>query len=370
MKSLKTVFSAVILSFSLLSQAPAFELDSLGASDIQELTADLRLPAPRQAYAEILDTRNGLDPVVITIPGLKFGEIGYGCLELKNILRVIQAFFRNKEISETDIVNGIVGFSPRYFFPEDEEGGAEAKYDPARLDDNYLETKLKEIPGYDQHNVIIVPFAWSRDPGDTKATLPALQARIIEVYDAYKKTGRPVYILAHSWGSMLAHTALHRVGAERPDVRIDKLITAGSPLVPANFVVKMFIKLEVAKEKLEKRVTKPAVVKAWRNIWAMRDAYSNEIPAADSNFQADADVENVEPTLINLILHNKLLKKEARKDLFKIRDIKAWHSSYFYDYQVSLASIQKEIFVAVFRPVLAPQLVDCSKELAAPMCVP
>ncbi len=370
MKSLKTVFSAVLLSFSLLSQAPAFELDSLGASDIQELTADLRLPEPRQAYAEVLDARNGLDPVVITIPGLKFGEIGYGCLELKNILRFIQAFFRNKEISETDIVNGIVGFSPRYFFPEDEEAGAEAKHDPARLDDNYLETKLKEIPGYDQHNVIIVPFTWSRDPGDTKATLPVLQARIIEIYDAYKNTGRPVYILAHSWGSMLAHTALHRVGTERPDVRIDKLITAGSPLVPANFVVKMFIKLEVTKEKLEKRVTKPAVVKVWRNIWAMRDAYSNEIPAADSNFQADAEVENVEPTLIDLILHNKLLKKEARKDLFKIRDIKAWHGSYFYDYQASLTSIQKEIFVAVFRPILAPQVVDCSKELAAPMCVP
>lgn len=369
MKSLKTIFSSALLSLSLLSQAPAFELESLNVSDIQEITADLRLPEPRQAYAEVLDSRNGLDPVVITIPGLKFGEIGFGSLELKNILRLIQFFMRDKEITEADIANGIVAFSPRYFFPQDEDG-AEANHDTARLPDNYLEEKLKEIPGYEQHNVIVIPFSWSRDPGDTRATLPVLQARIIEVYDTYKNTGRPVYILAHSWGSMLAHTALHRLGAERPDVRIDKFITAGSPLVPGNYVVKMFIKLEVAKEKLEGRVSKPASVKVWRNIWAMRDAYSNEIPAADSNFQADAEVENVEPTLINLILHNKLLKKAARRDLFKIRDIKAWHGSYFYDYQASLTSIQKEIFVPVFRPLLAPQVMDCSKQLAAPMCVP
>ena len=166
---------------------------------------------------------------------------------------------------------------------------------------------------------------------------------------------------------MLTHEALHRVGKYRPDVKIDKLITAGSPLVPANFVVKLFMKLQIKKEHLEKAVTKPANVKVWRNVWATRDAYSNAIPAADSNFQADAQVENVEPTLIDLILHNKLLKKEARSDLFKIRNIKDWHASYFFDFKASLKSINKEISVSIFRPVLAPQVVNC-KKLAAPVC--
>jgi pimeloyl-ACP methyl ester carboxylesterase len=367
MTPLKTVFSAVLLLFSLNAAAEDLDLASLNASDVRELSAALPVPEPRDPLTEALAQKSGLDPVVITIPGLRFGEIGPASFELSRILRLIQFFRRDKDITEADIVNGIVAFSPRYFFPDDED--EPAKYDPARLDDNYLEVKLKEIPGYDQHDVIVVPFAWSRDPGDTKETLPLLQARIEAVYDTYKNTGRPVYILAHSWGSVLAHTALHRVSRERPDVRIDKLITAGSPLVPANFVVKLFLKIEKISGKLEKRVSKPANVAVWRNIWAMRDAYSNNIEAADSNYQADAEVENVEPTLIDLILHNKLLKKEARKDLFKIRDIKAWHGAYFFDYKAELKSIQKEISVAVFRPVLAPQVVHCDKN-PVPMCTP
>ena len=365
MSTLKAFFSAVLVSLSLAAAAPAQELNTLGAGDVRELTAGLSVPEPREPLAEAVAQKNGLDPVVVTVPGLKFGEIGWGPFELSHILKLVTHFYP-KEISEADIVNGLVSFNPRYLFPESE--GVSTPDELARMPDNYLEMKLHEIPGYESHNVVIEPFNWSRDPGDSKATVIQLQARIEQIYDQYKATGRPIYVLAHSWGSVLAHTALHRVAAERPDVRIDKLITAGSPLVPGNLVVRMFVKLEVAKEDLEKKVSKPANVSVWRNIWAMRDAYSNDIPAADSNFQADAAVENVEPTLINLILHNKLLKKEARKDLFKIRDIKAWHGSYFYDYKAELNSIQKEISVQVFRPVLAPQVVDCAKDSQLPMC--
>ncbi|MDP2864957.1 MAG: hypothetical protein Q8O90_01805, partial [Elusimicrobiota bacterium] len=281
-----------------------------------------------------------------------------------------QFFFPGKEISEADIANALVAFNPRYFFREYEDDKEDiTASDLDRMPDNYLELKLKEIPGYDSHNIIILPFSWSRDPGDTKRTLPELQARIIEVYDTYKDSGRPIYILAHSWGSVLSHTALHRVGRARPDVRIEKLITAGSPLVPGNIVTRLFVKLEVLKGGLKRRVTKPSVVGTWRNFWAARDAYSNAIPAADSNYQADAKVENLEPLLLQLILHNKLLKKQAGRDLFKMRDLKAWHGSYFFDYEASLKSIGKEIAVAVFVPELAPQMLYCP-ENPAPVCVP
>ncbi|MCM2267076.1 MAG: hypothetical protein NDI60_04795 [Elusimicrobiales bacterium] len=368
MRAIRTVFFAVLAVFSLFTPAPALELNTLDLGGVQALTEDLQVPLPRQAVAEATDRLNGLDPVVITISGLRFGEIGFGSAELRNVLRVVRFFFRNKDVTEDDIANGIVSFSPRYFFAEDEEDADADSRDQARLEDNYLEKKLQEIPGYEDRDVIVVPFRWSRDPGDTKPTLPALQARITEVYDTYKDSGRPIYILAHSWGSVMVHTALHRVARQRPDVRIDKLITAGSPLVPANFVVKIFLKIEKLNEGLERRVTKPANVGVWRNIWAMRDAYSNAIPAADTNFQADAEVENLEPTLIQLILHNKLLKKQARKDLFKMRDIKAWHGAYFFDYKAELKSLQKEIFVPVFRPILAPQVIDCAQ--APVMCAP
>ena len=375
---------AALTSFLALPSA-ASELGSLRPADIREKYSDISVPAPVQALAEsaltapaartpaeeVLPPKPGLDPVVITVPGLKFGEIGWGPLELRNLLRLIKFFTRNKDITDADVADGIVGFSPRYFFPPREiEQALAAEGAFPRLPDNYLELKLKEIPGYENHSVVVLPFAWSRDPGDSKAEVLRLQAKIEETYDAFKGSGRPIYILAHSWGSVLAHTALHRVCRERPDVKIDKLITAGSPLVPANPVVKMFMKFEVMKQDLEKRVAKPANVAVWRNYWAHRDAYSNDIPAADFNYQADRTVENYEPTLINLILHNKLLRKEARLDLFKMRDIKAWHGAYFYDYKASLKSIEKEITVEVFRPAVAPQVVDCNKDPAAHMCRP
>lgn len=370
MKMIKTALIAVFAVFAFNTEAPAADLNALDQADVLRLTADLTPPLPRQAITDVITPKDGLDPVVITVSGLNFGEIGWGPLEMKHFLKIIKIFFPRKEISEADLVTAFVTFNKDYFFLENDEDLrdlAKASPDP-RLPDNYLELKLKEIPGYANHNVIVAPFTWSRDPADTDKYVPELEKRIAEVHDAYRKTGRPVYILAHSWGSVLTHEALHRLGRYRPDVKIDKLITAGSPLVPANFVVKLFMKYEVKHEDLEKSVSKPAIVRTWRNIWAMRDAYSNTIPAADFNYQADADVENVEPKLIELILHSKPLKKDAKRDLFKIRNIKDWHGSYFYDYKASLKSLNKEIFVPVFRPLLAPQVVDCYKQPAAPSC--
>lgn len=335
----------------------AIETDSAGPEAAPQPARQAALPAP--ALAAALAPRQGKDPVVITVAGLKFGEIGWGSLELRNFLRFINFFTRNTRITEGDIVNGVVAFNPRYFFPDRD---AEAESRAPRLPDNYLEQKLKEIPGYENHDVIVLPYAWSRDPGDSKAAILGLEKKIEETWDAFAASGRPVYILAHSWGSVLSHTALHRVAARRPDVRIHKLITAGSPLVPANFVVKLFMKLEVRKEKLEKVVRKPSIVGTWSNFWALRDAYSNAIPAADYNHQADETVENVEPTLIDLILHKKPMRKQARKDLFIIRDIKAWHGAYFFDYRATLKSIEKEIAVEVFRPAVAPQVVKRDPE--------
>ena len=371
MKMIKTAFITIFTVLTLAAQAPAVELNALNAAAVQNLTAGLELPLPKAAMDEILEPKNGLDPVVITVPGLSFGEIGIGPLEIKHFLKLINIFFPKKQVNAEELVSRFLAFNRDYFFLEDGEDLNELAGNTAekRLPDNYLELKLREIPGYQDHDIVIKPFPWSRDPGDSELTVPELEKKIIEVYDAYKGSGRPVYILAHSWGSVLTHTALHRVQRYRPDVSIDKLVTAGSPLMPANFVVKLFLSLEIKTEHLEKAVSKPAILKTWRNIWAMRDAYSNAITAADANYQADAAVENVEPTLINLILHNKLLKKEARKDLFKIRSIKDWHSSYFFDYQATLKSIQKEISVAIFRPHLAPEVMDCGKPQAL-VCLP
>lgn len=365
MKIRKNLLAAIMLSCALPAALPAAEINALNKASVLELTA--ALPVPQPAIIEFTEDKTGLDPVVITVPGLRFGEIGWGPLELSHFLHIIDIFFPGKMIGPSDLSGEFADFNAVYFALDTAEAYADlartTAVSPAQraMPDNYLEQKLTEIPGYANHNIVITPFAWSRDPGDTVKTVVELEKKIIATYDAYKKTGRPVYILAHSWGSVLTHEALHNIEVSRPDVTIDKLITAGSPLIPANFVVKLFLKFEIYKQHLDKAVTKPAGVKLWHNIWASRDAYSNTIPAADANYQVDAEVENVEPTLLNLILHNKLLKKQARKDLFKIRDLKAWHGSYFFDYSAELLSINKHISVSIFRPVLAPQVVDLDK---------
>jgi len=371
MQMAQIFFIAIFTVLTLPAHTSASELNALDAASVQNLTASLEFPQPKAAMDEIIEPKDGRDPVIITVAGLSFDEIGIGPLEIKHFLKLLKLFFPKKEVSAEELASRFLAFNRDYFFLEDGDdlndlAGAQ---DARKLPDNYLEVKLREIPGYDNHDVVIKSFAWSRDPGDSEATVPELEKKIVEVYDAYKASGRPVYILAHSWGSVLTHSALHRVARARPDIRIDKLITAGSPLMPANFVVKLFLSLEIRQEHLEKAVSKPAILKIWRNIWAMRDAYSNAIAAADSNYQADSAVENVEPMLIELILHNKPLKKEARRDLFKIRNIKDWHTSYFFDYQATLKSIQKEISVAIFRPHLAPEVMGCAKN-PEPVCLP
>jgi hypothetical protein len=371
MKMIKTAFIAVFAVFTFTS-ARAADLNGLNKDAVQKLTADLALPAPSLGLAGALLPKAGLDPVVITIPGLKFGEIGWGPLELKYILKIIKQVFPGNKMVEADIANGLVSLDNLSFSAEDTEAAGElAQTAPQKaMPDNYLELKLKELPGYADHDIKIIPFGWSRDPADTEVTVPALERALAAAYDANKNSGRPIYILAHSWGSVLTHEAMHNLAVSRPDVRIDKLITAGCPLVPGNFVVSLFMKAEIAKEHLRKTVSKPAGVKVWHNIWSSRDPYSNSVPAADANYQTDTAVENVEPALVDLFLHNKLLRKEARGDLFKIRDIKAWHASYFFDFTAKLTSINKEISVEIFRPVMAPQVMSCDKKPAAPLCVP
>ncbi|PIU20087.1 MAG: hypothetical protein COT18_04100 [Elusimicrobia bacterium CG08_land_8_20_14_0_20_59_10] len=362
MKILRTALTAVFTVFTLNTALPALELNSVKAGDIPALAADINVPALKALTDVILDG-HGPDPIVITVPGLSFAEIGPDPFELKYLIKLIKLFFPKKHVKESDLAADFDAMNRDYFMLED--GDVLPPAPAIRVPDNYLEEKLKELPGYADHDIVVVPFHWSRDPDDSEAVIPELAAKIAEVYDTYKASGRPVYILAHSWGTVLSHTALHRLGCARPDVKIGRWITMGSPLMPANIVVKLFLKAGIKKEHLEKVVSKPLIAAQWRNIWAMRDMMSNEITAADANTQVDSPVGEVEPQLIDLILHSKPLKKAAKQDLLTIRSIGAWHGSYFYDYKAVLKSLQKEIYIPIFQPILAPQVMDTAKAPSA-----
>lgn len=352
MKTLKPVLAALFSLFLCAAPLTAFELSGVRASDIPAL-GTAAMPAAK-ALNDSVFGGEGKDPVLITVPGLSFAEIGPSLVELRFIFKIIRFFFPHKNVSESDIAPHLDAANREYFMLDD--GEAAPPVTTRRVPDNYIEEKLKELPGYADHDLVVVPFQWSRDPDDSDKVIPELADRITQVYDQYKNSGRPVYILAHSWGTILSHSALHRVSRARPDVKIKRWITMGSPLAPGNIIVDIFIKVGIKKEQLERLVAKPCIVGQWRNIWAKRDPASNEIRPADANTQVDTAVEGLEPQLIDLILHNKPLRKDAKKDLLKVRSIGDWHGSYFYDYRATLRSLQKEIFVPVFEPVLAPQV--------------
>ncbi len=248
-------------------------------------------------------------------------------------------------------------FNKEYFFREEGDLKPELKSNESRMPDNYLEVKLNEVIENPDHKITIIPFPWSRDPDDTDKVIPKFETKLLKVYETYKDTGRPIHILAHSWGTVLMHETLYRLSKTNPELKINKFISVGAPLMPSNLIVKLFMAIEIKKEDLEKCVSKPSNVVLWKNFWAKRDLYSNTIKVADKNFQIDSKVKNWASILINLILHNKPLRKEAKNDLWKIRNFGAWHNAYIFDYKTILKSINKKIFVPVFKPLVVPQTI-------------
>lgn len=305
-----------------------------------------------------MDIERSVNPVIITVAGLNFGKIGWGPFEFSNFRKLIDYLFpKNKSMSQIDdeqFEKFFLAEYSKYLLDQDIK-----KPEERRLPDDYLEAKVRELSNYNS-DIVIIPFNWSRDPGDTKQTIPVFIEKLKEVYKTYGGK-RPIIIVAHSWGSVLMHESLNRLAEKDNSAYFDKLITLGSPLVPSNFIVNLFLKLEIKKEDLLKKIQKPKNVGIWKNLWAERDLYSNTIDKADVNIQVDKDVEKLEPTLLDLILHNKLLRSIATNDFLKFRDIKAWHWSYMYDYDAYLQSINKEIKVEVFNPLVKPSVIEEGK---------
>ncbi|MEI7481922.1 MAG: hypothetical protein WCK75_06195 [Elusimicrobiota bacterium] len=354
------------LCFALIIPAAASDafLSGAAADSINELAALKACDLSRTVNAEAFPTpvpakpETALTPVVVTVPGIKFNKIGWGPLNIIGLNNFLASFFKSRDPLEKQAVEITFGEAEWQdeMHTQAETDAETLEADP--LTANYLELKLMAMPEYAAHKPTIIPFAWSMDPADTASTIPALADSLAKIYDTYKNTGRPIFIFAHSWGTVLSHEALHRLEKTRPDIRIDKFITTGSPLVPGNLFMKMFVNMEKIKEGLLKKISKPANVRYWNNIWSSRDVFANAIPAADNNLQIDAPIGAVEPVLINLILRDKRLAPQARIDLLNVRHVVIWHRSYFSDFKVTLKSINKDIDLRVFRPVVASHVLN------------
>ena len=297
-----------------------------------------------QAAPEPVPARAAGKPVVITIVGVDFAEIGIGKLELAYFKQII-AHYTGMHALDNSI------FEEKMEAVRADIEGNEAY---SKLPDNYLDSRLAAVlpPGmYD-----IAPIRWSRDPDESAAALPLVQAEIRRIFKAAKAEGRPVYLVAHSWGTILSHTALHRLAKSAPEVRIDKFITLGSPLVPSSWWLEIFLKYQIKEGQLQGYVAKPANVAQWLNLWANNDFFSNQIQAADRNLLVDGDTKPLEAQVKRAAELDHSLRPAALRDLFFLKSIKGWHFAYIMDFQVFLKTLKKGYERSLLGPIVAKEL--------------
>lgn len=298
-------------------------------------------PAPEPPPPAALSGR----PVVISIVGVDFTEIGIGKLELSYIKKIIEHFRPGKAVDMELFESRMAAVA---------EDAAMSDMYKVRQPDDYLDARLAEVlPGgkYD-----IVPIRWSRDPDESDEAVPVVMEGIRKVFAQARREGRPVYLVAHSWGTVLAHTALHRLAVSEPEVRIDKLLTLGSPLVPGQWWLKIFMKLEISAGDLQRFVAKPANVGRWVNLWARNDYFSNEIGAADRNLLEDEFTPELESRVKKAAAADVSLAWEAARDLFFLKGLKTWHFAYIYDFNVFLRTLRENHDRVIFAPVISQEL--------------
>lgn len=308
--------------------------------------AEAAVPAPEPAPPAPLAARR---PVVISIVGVDFAELGIGKLELAYFKKIIEHFKPGQKLDENLFAAGISSIG--------EDAAMEETYlkQPGeKFPDDYLDARLAEVLPGEKYE--IVPLRWSRDPDESEAAVPLIETEIKRIFAAAKAQGRPVYLVAHSWGTILAHTALHRLAVSSSEVRVDKLITLGSPLVPGHWWLELFLKLQINAGQLQQFVAKPANTAYWVNLWARNDFFSNEIRAADRNLLEDDWTLKLEQQVKLAAQLDHSLRDDAVRDLFFLKSLKTWHFAYIYDFQVYLKTIKKNYEKSIFEPVISGEL--------------
>lgn len=123
----------------------------------------------------------------------------------------------------------------------------------------------------------ISPFTWSRDISQTSEAVEQLYQKIKEL----SKTNRPITILSHSWGTMIAYIMM----MEHGDIQVEKLITLGSPLDVSPYVVtEIFTVKDMWLRSFDiSTVDKPTNLNVWHNYWTGCDPVAAPITTLSNN---------------------------------------------------------------------------------------
>ena len=211
-----------------------------------------------------------------------------------------------------------------------------------------LEAAIRNMPGFNAKTFYVKTFQWTRNAKDSEAAAASLMDEIKALSDRAAREGKPFYILSHSWGTVLSHTALHRLYRLGKNTNVATWITAGSPLVPSNDIVAQFVQHNVSLGNLERNISQPKNVKRWVNVWAERDIISNKILQCPVNYQADKPAEYYE----NLIKDKTL----QIIDWTKLKNPVEWHCSYHANFSAYLSTIKVQADIPIFVPYIQPEL--------------
>ena len=148
---------------------------------------------------------------------------------------------------------------------------------------------------------IIYPFTWSRDINDTQEVIEKLYERI----KSLNETGWPVYVLSHSWGTVLIYLALEK----HPDIQVQKLLTLGSPISSVYPLIYGYTRAWLKKLDISS-VSLPVNLKEWYNYYTMCDLVSGPI----SEIGKKHNFFNISLHLTNSACHSSYFNDKKKFD--------------------------------------------------------
>ncbi len=341
--SMRVGYSKLIVAAVLLLSSVSFCRAGESSVALRELEAGAggvkaEVPVPKSvavpqglpAYMDgMLDDVASYDMVVISICGLK----------PEYIKAALTDYVRNAARHQLAVVSSAV---------QDILDG-----NKAAGDDAYLDRAVRAMAAKSGRRILIIPFRWSRNPSTTARTESHFSVWLPKVYAAAAAHKKPLYIVSHSWGTMLAYDMLADMAAKGSPVRVHKLVTMGSPLVPSSWWLNAFDGMQQPSGNFAGRVKKPANVRYWVNFWAEGDSVSNSIPAADINVKVDAGAVRFKE-LVSQAMRDPKRLLSAQNDMKRLTSVQLWHASYFSGYTAALESIDDKVSLDIPAKMVLP----------------
>jgi len=126
---------------------------------------------------------------------------------------------------------------------------------------------------------------------DIETTRNQMRRRLSDVLLRPENQDKRLMLIAHSMGSIIAYDVLRAIGKEAPSIRVDHLVTIGSPLGLPHVKNKIYEENHL--------VRTPSVVKNWTNFADRRDPVALDAHLSDDYEENDGGARVRDDLVIN-----------------------------------------------------------------------